>query len=261
MNLISQFSRATLVAAFVPAVLPFSAMAANATLPQVLAEDLKGSQAYTEAQKNIEEMRAKETDLQSERQSLAREARLLERYREKLRLELKRTEEAASKIEADRESLRKVRMEAYPLMEQMCASLEAFVGKDLPFLRAERDARIAHIKDVMTDPAFTDADRMDLLLDAWQVEASYGYTVGTDSGRMPDGELAEFLRIGRLGYFAVNSPKKKAFVFDDGEWKPLDDEKFNTLQAAADSAAGRSAPSILIVPESALQKEKKNEHP
>ena len=83
-------------------------------------------------------------------------------------------------------------------MDEMAASLAEVVAADRKFLSGERRARLENLRAVLADPTLTDGQKMDVLLDAWQVEASYGLTVGADRGVNDSGALAVFLRIGRL---------------------------------------------------------------
>lgn len=229
-----------------------AASASGAELNAVLDKDRAGTEASVEASAAIHELRAKGDDLQAQKQASEREAALLEHYRGKLLERIAQTESAVRAVEQERAQLRGLRLQLYPLMERMTAAYERFMQADMPFLRGEREARAAHLRAGMNDPALTDGQKMDLLLDAYQVEVSYGYTVGVESGENELGELSRFLRTGRLGYFAVNEAKNEASFWQDG-WRPLKDGSIPMLVDGIASAAGERAPSIIWVPREAVQ--------
>lgn len=224
----------------------------SAELNAVLDKDRTGTKASVEATAAIEALQAKGDDLQAQKQASEREAVLLEHYRGKLLERITQTESAVQAVEEERAQLRGLRLQLYPLMERMTAAYERFVQADMPFLRGEREARAAHLRAGLNDPALTDEQKMDLLLDAYQVEVSYGYTFGVESGENERGELSRFLRTGRLGYFAVNAAKNEASFWQDG-WQTLKSGSVPMIMDGIASAAGESAPSIMWVPREAVQ--------
>lgn len=228
----------------------FSGAVMAADLPQILAKDRQGTSASVTAARDVENLQAKTDDFQAERQSTDRENRMLEHYRNKLAAQLERIEVATANLEKEREELRNVRIHIYPLMEEMHTAIRAFVEADKPFLKAERRARLANLENLMVDPTLTDAQKMDALLDAYQVEVSYGYTVGAESGTMENGELVDFLRVGRLGWFAVNEPKDTAYAWntDKKAWEVLEGDWAKTLAAGVKVAAGVTPPDVMLIP-------------
>ncbi len=222
----------------------------SADLPQILDKDRQGTTASVSAANEVEKLQAKTDDFQAERQSMDRENRMLEHYRNKLAAQLVRIEEATANLEKEREELRNVRIHIYPLMEDMHAAIKAFIKADKPFLKAERTARLANLENLMVDPALTDSQKMDALLDAYQVEVSYGYTVGAESGTLDNGELVDFLRVGRLGWFAINEAKGTAYTWntDKNTWEELGGDWAKTLAAGVKVAAGVTPPDVMLIP-------------
>lgn len=221
-----------------------------ADLPQILEKDRQGTAASVSAAGEVERLQAKTDDLQAERQAAERENRMLEHYRNKLQGQLVRIEEATKTLEAEREDLRNVRIHIYPLMEEMHQTIKAFVEADKPFLKGERSARLARLDTLMVDPTLTDAQKMDALLDAYQVEVSYGYTVGAESGTLENGELVDFLRIGRLGWYAINEAKGTAYTWNAEKkvWETLDGDWAEALSDAVKVAAGLTPPDVMLMP-------------
>ena len=184
----------------------------GATVPEILAKDQTGLEQAQAAGRTLEALATQEEAAKVAKQLATREARLLEHYRNKLKAQLERLKAAEVGIEAEREALRQVRLETGPLMDEMNASLRRLVDADLPFLSAERQARLAQLDRVMADPTIDDGRRMDVLLDAFQVELTYGLTVGAENGTNEAGEWVTYLRLGRLGYFALSPNKKNGYA-------------------------------------------------
>lgn len=144
------------------------------------------------------------------------------------------------------------RMETGPLMDEMAASLAEVVAADRKFLSGERRARLENLRAVLADPTLTDGQKMDVLLDAWQVEASYGLTVGADRGVNDSGALAVFLRIGRLLHAEVSEDGRRARIETADGWRELSEKDAAMLAEAVKTASGAAAPDLMLVAESLL---------
>ena len=120
------------------------------------------------------------------------------------------------------------------------------MAADRKFLSGERRARLEYLRAVLADPTLTDGQKMDVLLDAWQVEASYGLTVGADRGVNDSGALAVFLRIGRLLHAEVSEDGRRARIETAGE------KDAAMLAEAVKTASGAAAPDLMLVAESLL---------
>lgn len=231
----------------------------GATVPEILAKDQTGLEQAQAADRTLEALATQEEAAKVAKQLATREARLLEHYRNKLKAQLERLKAAEVGIEAEREALRQVRLETGPLMDEMNASLRRLVDADLPFLSAERQARLAQLDRVMADPTIDDGRRMDVLLDAFQVELTYGLTVGAENGTNEAGEWVTYLRLGRLGYFALSPNKKTAMRYVDGRWVAVDPEDVEPLLRVREVALGKALPDVLLVPERVLPHQVKGE--
>lgn len=97
--------------------------------------------------------------------------------------------------------------------------LETTVAADLPFLAAEREARITNLRKAMAQPDQTPAEKLRFLLEAMLVEAQYGETVEVEAQTIAvDGREthADILRIGRLAMFWRSPDGKRV-----GTWDPV----------------------------------------
>ena len=220
--------------------------AGAAGLPDILERDAAGTSAAQKAGAELARLVDGKDDAEAARRMEEREARLLAHYRDKLAASLSRLEASEAAIEAERESVRRMRMETGPLMDEMAASLAEVVAA------GERRARLENLRAVLADPTLTDGQKMDVLLDAWQVEASYGLTVGADRGVNDSGALAVFLRIGRLLHAEVSEDRRRARIETADGWRELSEKDAAMLAEAVKTASGAAAPDLMLVAESLL---------
>ena len=220
--------------------------AGAAGLPDILERDAAGTSAAQKAGAELARLVDGKDDAEAARRMEEREAR---QQSERLAGQIAQMEAA---IEAERESVRRMRMETGPLMDEMAASLAEVVAADRKFLSGERRARLENLRAVLADPTLTDGQKMDVLLDAWQVEASYGLTVGADRGVNDSGALAVFLRIGRLLHAEVSEDGRRARIETADGWRELSEKDAAMLAEAVKTASGAAAPDLMLVAESLL---------
>ncbi|HKY92582.1 MAG TPA: DUF3450 domain-containing protein, partial [Nevskiaceae bacterium] len=94
--------------------------------------------------------------------------------------------------------------EILPLMMRMVDGLEKFIALDLPFLPAERKERLENLKRMMADPEATAAEKFKRILEAWQIEAEYGRSLGAERADV-DGRTVDVLRVGRTALFYLSA--------------------------------------------------------
>lgn len=126
-----------------------------------------------------------------------------------------------SVTEFERRLVESTRMQAViqDTLNAVLGRLETTVAADLPFLAAEREARIANLRKVMAQPDLAPAEKLRALLEAMLVEAQYGETVEVEAQTIEvDGREthADLLRIGRLAMFWRSPDGKRV-----GTWDPV----------------------------------------
>ena len=161
---------------------------------------------------------------------------LLERYRaalwqaQQLNVYAGQLDQLLASQQAELESLRRqivemdrVEEQLLPLMLRMLDSLEQFVEFDLPFLRAERNERLAGLRRAMSDPETGTAERFRRLLEAYQIEAEYGRGLGIERAEV-EGRVVDVLRVGRAALFALSLDGDAALLWnaDAQAWQPLE---------------------------------------
>jgi CRISPR/Cas system-associated endonuclease Cas3-HD len=96
-------------------------------------------------------------------------------------------------------------------------ALEEFIQQDLPFLRKERKMRLASIRETLSHPEKTAAEKYRRVMEAFQVEAEYGRTVEVYQETIDiEGQpiLVDILRLDRLSLFCQSPDGKIAAHYD-----------------------------------------------
>lgn len=187
---------------------------------------------------------------------------MLERYRsaswqaQQLTVYANQLGELVSAQDAERKSLNRqieemerTERELLPLMRSMVQKLEKFVALDLPFLAAERSARVESLKKLMADPSANNADKFKRILEAWQIEAEYGQSLGVERVDV-DGRSADVLRVGRTVLYSLSVDGKQAGIWDaaSGRWQELPHKHVSEIRRGLRMARETVAPDLLLLP-------------
>ena len=143
-----------------------------------------------------------------------------------------------------------------PLMERMLAGLDKFVELDLPFLKSEREERITNLNSLLLSADTTVSEKFRRVMEAYQIELEYGRTIETyreplsvestgEKGK--EGELVDFLRLGRVAFYYVTLDGSSAHVWSKqtNAWVELDGSYIRSLQKGIQIARKQAAPSLL----------------
>lgn len=187
---------------------------------------------------------------------------MLERYRsalwqsQQLEVYAQQLEELAGNQEAERESLarqlaelERTERELLPLMLRMVQGLEQVVAEDLPFLQQERKERIEGVKRAMSDPSASNADRFRRILEAYQIEAEYGRTLGAERTQV-ENRSVDVLRVGRTALFYLTLDGKQGGYWEavQKRWQPLDERHITQVRRGLRMAREVLAPDLLRLP-------------
>lgn len=187
---------------------------------------------------------------------------LLERYRsalwqsQQLNVYAKQLEELTAAQDGEKESLQRqlaeierTERELLPLMLRMVDTLEKFIGEDLPFLPTERKERVDNLKRLMADPEAGVAEKFRRILEAYQIEADYGRSLGAERTEI-DNRVVDVLRIGRTQLYYLGMDGKEAGYWDAeaGKWLELDRRYVAGLRQGLKIARETTAADLLVLP-------------
>ena len=139
--------------------------------------------------------------------------------------------------------------ELLPLLARMVESLDKFVSLDLPFLKQERNERVAALQKLMDDPDTVLAEKYRRVLEAYQIEAEYGRTLGAERGQVGDRQ-ADLLRVGRAGLFYLTLDGDEAGRWDAkaGKWETMAGKYRKEIRRGLKIARETAAPDFINLP-------------
>ena len=141
-----------------------------------------------------------------------------------------------------------------PFLEVLYGNLEDHVLADLPFLKEERNRRLAYIRSTLDSPEASLSDKLGRLLEAMQVEVDYGYNVEATQElvQTSKGESvqATVLRLGRLSLFRLLGDNSHLERYDREKklWQKLPDSSIFEVEKAIEIARKKRVSTLLFLP-------------
>ena len=162
-----------------------------------------------------------------------------------------------SEMEALNDSIANVALierQIVPLMIRMVDALEEFIKLDTPFLKKERTARVARLREVMERSDVSAAEKFRIVIEGYQIENDYGRTIEAYKGstEINGNELeVDFLRIGRVAllYQTVGGAHTGAWDATQGQFVELPPATYQKqVSDGLKIARKQVAPDLLVVP-------------
>lgn len=150
----------------------------------------------------------------------------LQLYNTMLGKQLESQRDEVELLQASISEVAVVSRQILPLMARMINGLETFIELDVPFLLAERRARVDKLRRLLLRADVTVAEKVRRVLEAYQVENDYGRTIEAYKAKLQLGDAsfdADFLRIGRVGllYRTIGSDEVGYWDNKQSDWRPL----------------------------------------
>ncbi|MDH4573043.1 DUF3450 family protein [Salinicola acroporae] len=173
----------------------------------------------------------------------------------------------AKRIDAEKQALAQISVtrEALPgEMRQMVGQLRTMIEADMPFLRAERLARVDDLEQMLSRDDASQADKLQRIFSAWRAELAYGREMDQWSGPLEGAQSeaagqasqmareVDYLRVGRTGWYYVTPDDRAGGVWSvaDGNWEALNGDQINEVRRGIRIAQDQSAPALLQLPAS-----------
>lgn len=191
--------------------------------------------------------------LVSSRHILLSEKEGLEKNRDSLDKQLKIQHLIIAEAKRKIEEAELIRANLHSYLESIIEQLEEGIKRDLPFLLEERNARILSIKELLSRPDKTDAEKYRRVMEALQIETVYGRTVEVYSDSIDFNEqsvLVDILRLGRLSLFCRTPDKKKVAHYDQiaKKWVLLPANKWHEVGKAIEMAGHERTSDLAKLP-------------
>ena len=226
-----------------------TAVAQERALTASLAEQKASDEASIKSQKRIAQLADQTTDLQGEYRLALQKLDRVKIYNDHLQKLVNEQEALKADIGRQLNDFQVVQTEIVPLMFDMIESLDQFIGLDVPFNLEERRDRVDNLRSLMEDPDVTVSERYRKIMEAYQIETSFGRDVEATRGDL-EGREVEFLRIGRvlLAYQTADRSETGFWNKTTGQWEVLGEEYRGAITEGLRIARKQAAPDLLKMP-------------
>lgn len=216
-----------------------------------LAKDLN-DQAVS-SQKKIDSATAKTKAMLEEYQQLMLDSDFHETQKNQLLNALEQQRQKKQSLQQQLQQIQQTEKRLAPLLLSMVQALERFILLDVPFHHQKRIDSVLVLRERILDPALTLADRFQLVMEAFQIELDYGYSLEAYRDQIAwQGEQrsVECLRIGRLALYFVTPDGNTVGIWNRGEkrWQLLSPDYRRPILDGIKVAKGLVAPELLPLP-------------
>lgn len=231
-------------------------------LDQALSESAGHSQVAQESQRKIERLDDSSQQMLDGYRTALLQARNLEGYNAQLRELVAAQQAELDSYGQQLADLEQTEASVAPRMQQMVEVLDSFIAADLPFLPHERSDRLESLKELLPRADVSLAEKYRRILEAYQIESDYGYTLEAWRDRIErDGKPLnlDFLRVGRvmLYYQTPDGQETGWWNPQSREWQVLDGSARRPVSKALAVARQQKSPDWLQLPVKTLVLEAK----
>ncbi|WP_295681274.1 DUF3450 domain-containing protein [uncultured Nevskia sp.] len=214
---------------------------------------VQANQAAKAAQTRIDALDDQTRNMLERYRAAIWQAQQLKVYAEQIEPLLATQEAERAALAAQARDLATNTRDLTPLLLKMIDSLDKFIALDLPFLQAERRDRIASLKQLMTDPAVTQAEKYRRVVEAYRIEGDYGRVFGAERMELSEGsdkKLIDVLRVGRTALYGLTLDDREALHWDPAkkQWVGLPEQHRGEIREALRIARETAAPLVVKLP-------------
>ena len=224
-----------------------------ATLEQSLKESEKLSQAAQSSQQRIENLDDASQAMLAEYSNTLAKTKALQGYNEQVSELVAAQHQELLSYQEQLAQLQETEAAVMPQMRRMVEVLAEFIAADVPFLPYERTDRMATLQEMMPRADVSMAEKYRRILEAYQIESDYGYTLEAWRGELGEGDderSVEFLRLGRvmLYYQTPNGHESGYWNAQSEHWETLSNSARRPLQQAIAIARQQKSADWLELP-------------
>ncbi len=228
-----------------------AAGAAQAQLDTALQVARQSTQAGAQAQAQIDTLADQADNAEREYLALQEQIESQQVFLEQQRVFLRSQENELAALQSQLERVGSIERDLTPMLLEMYVALEDFIAQDLPFRMDERMDRLARIEEALGDAGISPAERYRLLLNAYEIEASYGrsleaYREEVDVNGTP--EQAQILQIGRVALVRQVAGNLEILTKDDPTWRPVPGSMADDFARAVRIADEVTTPEVFPAP-------------
>ena len=212
----------------------------------IKSDSLKNSH---QTQKKVDELDNETKELYEEYKRYISQAQTQQRYNDQLKSLITSQESESDILKSDIQKIEHTHKNIIPLMQKMIINLEKFIGLDTPFLLKERQKRVDKLKKNIKRADISVSEKYRQILEAYTIENDYANSIESYKETL-DGNVVEFLRIGRVGLYYQTLDFKKSGMWDKRSrtFIELDDSYNKKILNAIKISKKQITPDLLILP-------------
>lgn len=147
------------------------------SLDEVLGQRSSTTESGRKSQLKVDQLNEQTQDLLTQYKQVMKIVDGLKVYNLQQERLIRKQEEEMVELNESIDQVSLIERQIGPLIERMIVNLETFIGKDIPFLMAERNERLEFLRDMMDRPDVSVAEKFSQVMQAYQVENTYGTTI------------------------------------------------------------------------------------
>jgi len=170
-------SRVIIALAFGVAAITSTCQVYAQSLDDVLGVRQATTQDGRKSQAKIDEIKDQTRDLLTQYKQVMKIVDGLRIYNKQQERLIRNQEAEMAELNQSIDDVTVIERQIGPLIQRMIDNLEEFIDLDVPFLMSERKERVAFLKDTLDRADVSVAEKFSQVLQAYQVENSYGSTI------------------------------------------------------------------------------------
>jgi regulator of replication initiation timing len=181
------------------------------------------------SQAKIDSIYEQTQDLLGEYRNVIDEAEVLRGYNDHVQRMVDDQQANLVSLQEQIDGIDEFKQGVVPLMYKMIDSLDKFIELDVPMNIESRKERVAKLRGVMNDSNVTTSEQFRLVLEAYEIEASYGTIFDAYQAEIDLGGrslTADFVHVGRVAFVAQSLDAKNSWLWNNETraWEELGDE-------------------------------------
>lgn len=232
-------SKKSLIASTIAGAFAFSVSTAAVAnkLEDLQAAEATIHKASAKSQKKIDSIYEQTLELLAEYRNVVDQADVLKGYNDHVQRMVDDQKANIASLERQIAGIDKIKQGVVPLMYKMIDTLEQFIELDVPVNLESRKERVAGLRNVMNNSNVTTSEQFRLVLEAYEIEASYGTIFDAYQGELDLGDRSltvDFVHMGRVALVAQSLDYKQAWVWNNNTraWEELGEEYFKPITDA-----------------------------
>ena len=234
------------------ATVALSVPAAAQSVDSVLKAESNRLDRQVQSQTRVDRIVSQTRSITDEFRAVNKEIDGLKIYNQLLQAQVDRQNQKLEEIASSMDRATMINRQILPLITRMTEGLKQSVALDIPFLKRERDERLARLEVLLDDPDVSTAEKFRKAMEAYSIEIDYGRTIEAYpdiieiEGRPIE---AQFLRLGRVALLFQNADGSITGRYnpETKSYEIANEYRAEVTKGLA-VAAKKVAPELLLVP-------------